>query len=277
MRADQSLSVVERGVVYSHYTSREIAAEQCVAVHGLTYLMAGSLRVTEAYKSQVFGANSLLFSRKNFLAKFIKQPAEDGPFQAITILFDQALLSEYCPRYGAATEPANESRAAVVSLSPSPKLHGLYESLQPYFEQSLPADLAQQAPPEALQLVLQEYPALQSVLFDFGQPGKIDLEAFMRQSFRFNIAQKQLAYLTGRSLATFKRDFAQIFHTTPGRWLYETRLAEAYYLLQEEHRRPSDVYHEVGFESMAHFSTAFKRFFGRLPSSVHAASTAYPT
>ena len=93
----------------------------------------------------------------------------------------------------------------------------------------------------------------------------------MRQNFRFNLGLQQLAYLTGRSLATFKRDFHHVFRSSPARWLYQQRLAEAHYLLQEQHQRPSDVYHAVGFESLAHFSHAFKQFFGRTPSSVHAA------
>ena len=92
----------------------------------------------------------------------------------------------------------------------------------------------------------------------------------MRQHFRANLGLKQLAYLTGRSLAAFKRDFARIFHTSPTRWLYQQRLAEAHYLLQEENRRPSDVYQEVGFESLAHFSHAFKQCFGCPPSSIQA-------
>lgn len=136
----------------------------------------------------------------------------------------------------------------------------------------LPAPLIRLSQQEALQLLLHAHPDLSHVLFDFGQPGKIDLETFLRQNFRFNVGLGQLAYLTGRSLATFKRDFAKLYHISPTRWLYQKRLEEAHYLLQEEHQRPSDVYHEVGFESLAHFSTAFKQFFGRPPSSVWAAA-----
>lgn len=59
-----------------------------------SHLVAGSLRVTEAGASRKFDAGSLLFARKNFLAKFTKQPASTGPFRAITILFGFPLLHE---------------------------------------------------------------------------------------------------------------------------------------------------------------------------------------
>lgn len=257
------------GIIYSRYASRHIETDQCVAVHGLTYLLAGSLRVTEAGHRRVFEAGSLLFTRKNFLAKFTKYPAATGPFRAITILFDPATLLAARLRTGWAGEVAPASGPAVAALAPTPALLQFGESLQPYFEQPLPAPLAAQQQQQALALLLQAHPGLQPVLFHFAPPGKIDLEPFMRQHFRFNVDLRQLAYLSGRSLASFKRDFHRLFRTSPSRWLYQQRLAEAYYLLQEEHQRPSEVYHEVGFESLAHFSHAFKQLFGLPPSRVY--------
>ncbi|GAB3585371.1 helix-turn-helix transcriptional regulator [Hymenobacter daeguensis] len=273
MQTQQLPAGIGPEIVYSHYESRQVAGEQCVPVHGLTYLLAGSLRVSEAGTSQTFEAGSLLFSRKNFLAKFIKQPAEDGPFRAITVLFDQALLLECSRLYGSAGAAPGPT-AAVTALVPGPALHNLFDALRPYFEEALPAPLARRWQQEALRRLLQAHPDLQPVLFSFGQPGKIDLETFMRQNFRFNIALKQLAYLTGRSLATFKRDFEKVFQTSPARWLHQKRLAEAHYLLQQENKRPSDVYHEVGFESLAHFSHAFKQLFGCNPSSIRPTGAA---
>jgi AraC-like DNA-binding protein len=268
MKTTQSSTNTGPGIVYSHYENRHVATEQCVAMHGMSYILAGSLRMTDAGETQVFGAGSLLFYRKNFLAKFTKLPAENGPFRAITVVFDQAALLEFSQQYGVGYEQPHVGSADMLPLTNSPMLQSFYDTLRPYFEVALPAPLARLKQQEALLLLLQMHPALQNVLFDFGQPGKIDLEAFMRRNFCFNLEIKQLAYLTGRSLATFKRDFQKIFHTSPNRWLYQKRLEEAYYLLQEEHKRPSDVYHEVGFESLAHFSHAFKLFFGRNPSSM---------
>jgi len=92
----------------------------------------------------------------------------------------------------------------------------------------------------------------------------------MIRSFTFNVEMKQFAYLTGRSLATFKRDFEKIFHRSPGRWLHQKRLAQADYLIREKGKKPSDVYLEVGFEDLSHFSFAFKKEFGKAPSLVGA-------
>ncbi|MBS1566891.1 MAG: helix-turn-helix transcriptional regulator, partial [Bacteroidetes bacterium] len=98
--------------------------------------------------------------------------------------------------------------------------------------------------------------------------GKIDLEAFMNSNFHFNVELKRFAYLSGRSLTTFKRDFEKTFHTTPSRWLQRRRLQEAYHLIKEKGRKCSEVYLEVGFEDLSHFSYAFKKTFGVAPSAI---------
>lgn len=261
--------LIQPGIIYSQYATRHVETDQCVAMHGLTYLVAGRLQVKEVGQSHGFEAGSLLFTRRNFLAKFTKHPTENGPFRAITIVFDTPTLLAARPPAGRAGELPPAGSPAVTALTTTPPLQQFNESLLPYFEQPMTASLAQLKQQEALALLLQAHPALQPVLFDFAPPGKIDLETFMRQHFRFNVDLRQLAYLTGRSLASFKRDFHRIFRTSPARWLYQQRLAEAHYLLQEGHKRPSDVYQEVGFESLAHFSHAFKQLFGCPPSRVY--------
>ncbi len=76
---------------------------------------------------------------------------------------------------------------------------------------------------------------------------------------------EKFGYLTGRSLTTFKRDFKKAFNTTPQRWLTQKRLELAHYRVAEKKMKPVDVYLEVGFEDLSHFSFAFKKHFGYTP------------
>lgn len=79
---------------------------------------------------------------------------------------------------------------------------------------------------------------------------------------------ERFAFMSGRSLSTFKREFKAIFNTTPGKWLMKKRLDEAYFLLDKEHKKPTDIYTELGFEDLSHFSFVFKKEFGVSPSNI---------
>lgn len=77
-----------------------------------------------------------------------------------------------------------------------------------------------------------------------------------------------LAYLAGRSLSSFKREFQTIYHVAPAQWLREQRLGRARILLQNTGASITQVCYTLGFESVAHFSRLFKRHFGLSPSAL---------
>ena len=76
-------------------------------------------------------------------------------------------------------------------------------------------------------MLLRARPDLKTFLFDFTDPHKQDLEAFMLKNFQYNAPLESFAKLSGRSLTGFKRDFAVTFNTSPGKWLKDKRLSEA--------------------------------------------------
>ena len=121
---------------------------------------------------------------------------------------------------------------------------------------------------ELLIILLQNQPELAGVFFDYGIPEKINLEEFMNRNFKFNVSMQRFAYMTGRSLSAFKRDFKTIFNETPGRWLVQKRLEEAYFLIDKKDKKPSDFYLDLGFEALSHFSFAFKKLFGLTPTEL---------
>lgn len=257
------------GVVYSSLDTKcSIVGEQFITDHGLYYIFSGNLNVVDAGQKHTFGSGDVLFYRKHFLAKFIKAPQENQNFKSIAVVFDRNSLLEFSRQHNMFSEKNNLANDTVFKLENSLLLENYFKTLLPYFDSTLPENLVNLKRQEALMLLLQVNPDLKNVLFDFSQPGKIDLESFMLQNFQFNVELKRLAYLTGRSLATFKRDFEKIFHVSPHRWLQQKRLEEAHYLIKEQNKRPSDIYLEVGFESLSHFSYSFKQHFGINPSNI---------
>ncbi|PJJ54452.1 helix-turn-helix domain-containing protein [Hymenobacter chitinivorans] len=255
-------------ILYSCYHSRSSEGEQFVPEHILSFQLAGTLTTFDGNRQQVFREGDLRLSKRNHLVKFSKQPPEHGEFKSLSVTLDQDTLRRFSLEHGyhAAGPPAPDE--AVVALPLTPLYQSYLDSLRPYeqlAEASSAGFLALKLR-EAILLLLNSNPELQNVLFDFSEPGKVDLEAFMSRNFHFNVRLARFAYLTGRSLATFKRDFEKIFQLSPSRWLVRRRLQEAYFLIKEKGRAPSEAYLEVGFEDLSHFSFAFKKMYGVAPS-----------
>jgi AraC-like DNA-binding protein len=258
------------GITYSSYCMENRSGEQFIADHAVGYILSGSITIIDGDRTLIFRDGDVVLFRRNHLAKFIKRPPPGGgELLVVSLLLNQSLLQSLAKdrrsQFHGLVPPD-----AVLQIRPDELLQRYLDALPDYTTQKIGAELAGHKIQEFVLLLLRAQPELHQVLFDFGTPGKIDLEAFMYRNFRYNVPLEKLAFLTGRSLATFKRDFEKIFHCPPGRWLLEQRLKEAHYLIKEKNARPSSVYLDVGFESLSHFSHAFKRSYGMPPSQLVA-------
>ncbi|MFD1603846.1 helix-turn-helix domain-containing protein [Flavobacterium artemisiae] len=256
-------------ILYSCYYTKSREGENFIPEHVFSYQIAGEMIVSDGKITKTLTAGEFRFSRRNHLAKFVKIPPEGGEFKTISLFLDQEILREISKEYNIVSEKKILGDA-MFSLKPHPLYHSFMTSLQSYLEveQEENEALFHLKIKEAVHLLLKVNPELKDILFDFNDPGKIDLEAFMNKNFHFNVHLNRFAYLTGRSLATFKRDFQKVFQESPGHWLLNKRLQEAYYLMKEKGKTPSEVYIDVGFEDLSHFSFSFKKKFGIVPSSI---------
>jgi len=252
---------------YACYDHRSRVGEQFVPQHVFSYQLAGQTTLSDGDQTHVFPAGSFRLIRRNHLFKFTKQPpAGGGEFRSVAVCLGQPLPRAISQEHGyqAGHPPPG---LVVLPLAPHALYQSYFESLRPYQQLAqAPTPLQNLKVREAVLVLLHVTPALQDVLFDFAEPGKIDLAAFMEKNFHFNVTLSRFAYLTGRSLATFKRDFARLFRQSPSRWLVQRRLREAHFLLREKAQTPAQVYLEVGFENLSHFSFAVKKAYGLAPS-----------
>src|SRR5690606_41778655 len=146
------------------------------------------------------------------------------------------------------------------SFNTPPLLKSCLASLIPYFDvqEAFPEHIASLKITEAISTLRTIDRSVDNILANFDEPYKIDMAEFMEKNFMYNMPLAKFSYLTGRSLTTFKRDFAKAFNTTPQRWLTQKRLELAHYQLSERKSKPIDVCYETGFENLSHFSFDFK-------------------
>lgn len=158
----------------------------------------------------------------------------------------------------------------VVILPHTVELASLFASMTPYLDPEVkPKDNFMELKlQEALMALLAIDGRFVPTMFDFNEPWKIDIIGFMEENYMCDLSIEEIAHYTGRSLATFKRDFKRVSDLTPEKWIIRKRLERAYELMRAGRRKVVDVCVEVGFRNPSHFSTAFKKQFGIAPTAV---------
>jgi len=97
---------------------------------------------------------------------------------------------------------------------------------------------------------------------------QIDLD-FIIQKYLFQpITLNELANLSSRSLASFKRDFQKKYNASPKHWINEKRLSHAHMLLQHTIKNVSEIAYECGFENVSHFNKLFKKKYSIVPNAM---------
>jgi AraC-like DNA-binding protein len=242
--------------------------EQFIPDHVFIYIVKGTIRVFDGNKSYTFSAGDACLARKNRLAKYELLDSEER-FEPVIFCFDEPFLQEFQKRHTFTPTTATITDT-FINIPPSFLIDSFIQSIKPYFKGVMELDQAFEELKyiELLIILLRDNPELATILFEYRAPGKIDLEEFMNSNYKFNVTTERFAYLTGRSISAFKRDFANIFHETPGKWLMKKRLEEAYFLISQKNKKPSDIYLAVGFENLSHFSVAFKKQFGVPPTEL---------
>ncbi|EJL65837.1 helix-turn-helix domain-containing protein [Flavobacterium sp. CF136] len=247
------------------FYNTEIIAEE----HSIVRVLSGELKVIQSNKTYVFGVGETYLFPRNRLATLIKSQKDGLPYKAIVVKLTQDVLRVFYEQKKIQVNLVSKTDC-IIPLPKSLLLDSFFSSMLPYFDldYKLPQELSQLKIQEAITVLRSINKDIDNVLSDFSEPHKINIVEFMEHNYMFNMPIEKFGYLTGRSLTTFKRDFKKAFNTTPQKWLTEKRLELARYQLIKKHRKPIDVFYEVGFENLSHFSFAFKKQFGQSPTEL---------
>lgn len=249
------------------YVVDEISTEHFIAEHYFIYVVKGLVILYDGNKHVELTPGQCCIARKNRLGRYYKM-SENNELEKVILAFDTNFLKRFQDR-NKTTITKFKSTETFIRIGKNNLLPDYISSLSPYYDHGrISTPFAEVKREELLIILLQSQPALAGLFFDYGIPGKINIEEFMMKHYKFNVGIDRLAFLTGRSLSAFKRDFNQTFNQTPSRWLVNKRLAEAHFLIQKKKQKPSDIYLDLGFETLSHFSFAFKKRFGLSPTEL---------
>ena len=260
-------------VIFSYFFSDDCMCSKMVRDHFLVYVNSGEYILEEGKRKTVISPGECVFMRRDNRVSMTKQGKNGDPFRGIFMTFKRNFLREMYQELERKELPldAGKHKQSVIKLPQTPDITGLFQSLLPYFDSPIEPseDMMCLKLMEGVYSLLNIDKRFFATLFDFTEPWKIDILDFLNDNFMYDLSMEEIASFTGRSLSTFKRDFKKISDLSPEKWLIRKRLEAALEMLSNEGMSVTDVYTEVGFKNLSHFSSAFKRQFGMAPSHCH--------
>lgn len=203
--------------------------------------------------------------------------SDAGSFRAFLVFFDG---------HGAEALPQSDSLQLIQPLSARYAFGLTFATPSPvaYFWQALAA--WQRAVPSAgasLQRIkVEEFFALLSTsksatsiaqCISQAQPSARSLRSFMESHYDKPLTVADYAYLTGRSESTFRREFKRKFGVAPRQWIIHRRLERGRELLRSPKAEVTQIAYNVGYESVSHFISEYKKQYGHTPGQQPASGT----
>lgn len=243
--------------------------------HVLLFVLKGIYTVRFGDQEYTVRKNEMVLLQKAIVIQYEKYGEPDSEYELDYMMFfikDDLLnefikMSNHKPSYDAALVP--------VSVKPmNDRLISYIDSIEPYFHEKdkIEDGLIKL---KLLELLYDVVNADKSFLCQFLQlkhKKPLSIVEVIEDNLVNPVSLNDLAYLSGRSLSTFKREFQAIYNTSTFQWIRNRRLEKAKDMLTHSGVSVTDACFATGFENAAHFSKAFKKRFGIPPSAVKPAS-----
>lgn len=258
-------------VFIASYFTDDRGCAHCNREHTLIYIHSGELEITDGGHKTILHTGECAFMRRDNRMWLQKRVKDGKPYRSIVMKFSRDYLKEFfhtLNRRDIPQEASREKRSLVKFPSDRLDIRSLFESLVPYFDAKATPDddILKSRMAEGMYAILKTDENLYASLFDFVEPWKIDIVDFMEKNYMNDLSMTELAYYTGRSLATFKRDFKKISELTPQKWLIHRRLEAARELIRQGGKKVSEICFDVGFKNLSHFSKLYKEMYGIAPT-----------
>lgn len=259
-------------VFIASYFTNDRDCAHCNREHTLIYICSGELEITERNRKTVLCPGDCAFMRCDNRMWLQKRVAPDKAYRSIVLKFSREFLREFYQTLNRREIPADARRdKSSLYVFPSNRIdiRSLFESVIPYFDagKSPSDEILKLKMTEGIYAILNTDMNLYASLFDFVDPWKIDIMEFMEKNYMNELSMEEMAYYTGRSLSTFKRDFSRNSNLTPQKWLIRRRLQAAHELIRKGGKKVSEICFDVGFKNFSHFSKVYKEAFGVAPTA----------
>jgi AraC family transcriptional regulator, exoenzyme S synthesis regulatory protein ExsA len=235
----------------------------------ITYTISGERVIIRPGKTFSLTEGKCVFVKKG---AYSQQRFHEADWCVLVFFMPDSYLRQFIKEYRtklSSKTSTSQPLDVVLEVNVTDTTKAFFYSMLPY--------LTQQTPPSEDLLELKFRELLFNILSDSANTEllayissmedqqKPPLPDIMEANYMFNLSLEEYSKISHRSLASFKREFSELFKTTPGKWLTQKRLHYAHLLLRTSKKHINEIAYESGFENSTHFSRLFKEKFGAAP------------
>jgi AraC-like DNA-binding protein len=255
-------------VLYKEIPETTLHKEGYVSTHAVTMVLRGRLQI-EKYGCGVetVRAGQMIFVPKGLYMISDCLLPDREPFVAMVFFFDEALIDSFIASL--AKRKYEPALVHCLTMNCSDQVRLFTENLLQLYKEgpSIHNTITRARLFEFLHLLSISPKGEEFIraILSLKNQEKRSIKEFMVANFSKPLGVEDYAYLTGRSLSTFNRDFKRLFNISPKQWLMEQRLEKAKKLLSVNNTSVSEVAFETGYENISHFIKAFHKKFNISP------------
>lgn len=205
-------------VVDSCYYDRTTTGSMYLEEHVIFYVLKGKATLYYGKQAYTVGQDEFILLKRATMYPFIKEGVAQGctsTFHGILFCLQDELLADFIrmarihPKASVSYEPVTKKATG--------RLKAFTRSLIPYFEEEENIDngLLRLKVMELLYDVMHTDAGVWQQIMALGCPSRKDIAKVLEDNFLNPISVPELAYLSGRSLSGFKREFQSLYHMPP--------------------------------------------------------------
>lgn len=254
-------------IVYKNIDTIDTETDHYVATHVISIVLKGKLKIQTFYEGEQFMAsqNQVVFIPKGryMISDIIPK---NGEFEAVFFFIEDSLINEFLNSKKGLFQKNNNFNY-VMKYSDNLKIFTetilmLYQNNRNEYKEITKLKL--------LELLHLFYNSDQKnnfiqILISLQNLTKRNIKEIMELNFDKPLLIEDYAFLTGRSISSFRRDFKRKYDTTPKKWLLEKKLYKAKQLLSSTNLSINQISLEIGFDNTSHFISLFRKSYNETP------------
>ncbi|MFC3749552.1 helix-turn-helix domain-containing protein [Paenibacillus sp. GCM10012306] len=239
--------------------------------HVLLVVLEGVYIIRYGDQEYAVRKNEMVLLHKGIAVEYEKYGEENSRHILDYMMFflKDELLHEFM-KISSLPSPETTSPAPTAVHSVNERLLSYIASLKPYFDkpEAIQDELIKLKMLELLFDILDADKGLLNQILQLRQQRPTSIVEVVEKNLLNPVSLQDLAYLSGRSLSTFKREFRKIYNEPAIQWIRNRRLEKAKELLTHSGISITEVCYATGFENVSHFSKVWKKKYGIPPSAM---------